>query len=314
MSRAKSIEFAVDRIEGKVRLDRYLAGLGTWGTRSRIRQLIDEERVRVNGRVARPATLVRPRDVIAIALPEKRDLGTGVEPEAIPVEVLYEDGDILAVNKPAGLVVHPAPGHWRGTLVHALLHHWKGVPQGLDPTRLGIVHRLDRDTSGVLLVGKTPEAVEALGAQFRSREVEKEYLALVWGSPRPARGVVDRPVARHPVQRKRMAVRPTGRRAVTRFETVRDFADFALLRVLPETGRTHQIRVHLAAIGHPVVGDPTYGRRRTPEWLGMRRQALHALALRFRHPRSGERMRIRAPVPPDLAAALASLGERRHRA
>jgi 23S rRNA pseudouridine1911/1915/1917 synthase len=181
------------------------------------------------------------------------------------------------------------------------------LPPGLDPARLGIVHRLDKDTSGVLLIAKTAAALAALGRQFHDREIGKQYLALVWGVPRRARGTIDEPIGRHPVHRQRMAVRPRGRAALTRYEMVEAWKDVALLRVHPATGRTHQIRVHLAALGHPIVGDRIYGRGHGHRPIGIARQALHAETIRFRHPASDSSLTITAPLAPDMAAALVSL-------
>jgi 23S rRNA pseudouridine1911/1915/1917 synthase len=281
------------------RLDRYLATLGTWGSRSQVQRLISDGRVRVQGQRVKPGTLLRAGQCIDIE-PGPPALPTGVEPEAIPLEVLYEDEWLLVINKPPGLVVHPAPGHWHGTLVSALLHHWQGPRAGLDPLRPGIVHRLDKDTSGVLVIAKDTETLADLGRQFRNREVEKQYVAAVSGRIARASGTIAAPIGRNPVHRKRMAVRAGGREAFTTYEVIERFTDVTFVRLHPKTGRTHQLRVHLAAIGHPVVGDAVYGRQRQPRGA-LRRHALHAERLRFRHPHSGEWMTITAPWPEDLA-------------
>jgi len=298
----------------RVRLDRFLAEHGRWGTRSRVQRLIEQGGVFVNEKPAKSGTIVHAKDVIRVVGSVERETKSGIEPEAIPLDVLHEDADVLAINKPAGLVVHPAPGHWRGTLVNALLHRWGGSAPGMDQLRPGIVHRLDRDTSGVLIIAKTQETVALLGMQFRSRKVKKTYLAVVWGCPRPRIGTVEGSIGRHSTQRKRMSIRAGGRAAVTRYEVIEDFRDASLLRVWPETGRTHQIRVHLASIGHPLVGDTVYGRRRSggdPVLRAFSRHALHAAALEFLHPRTEKWVKVRAPEPPDLRDLMAYLRRRR---
>ncbi|MDX2168849.1 MAG: RluA family pseudouridine synthase [Deltaproteobacteria bacterium] len=293
-----------------VRLDRFLTARGELGTRSQVHRLIGDGAVEVNGRVVKAGTMVRAGDRIAARL--RAAVPVGVEPEAIPLDVLFEDEVLLAINKPPGLVVHPAPGHWQGTLVSALLHRWPTAASGLDPARLGIVHRLDKDTSGVLLIARTAEALADLGRQFRGRTVRKQYVALVWGAPRLPRGVIDKPIGRHPVQRKRMAVRGAGGRAArTRYEIVERFTGISLVRAFPETGRTHQIRVHLAALGCPIVADPLYARPRPGPPGGIARQALHAERIDFAHPSSGAPVSLAAPLPGDLNAALAALRARK---
>jgi 23S rRNA pseudouridine1911/1915/1917 synthase len=290
----------VDAAGARQRLDRYLAARRQWGSRSRVQQLIADGHVHLDGRQPKSGVILRLGQTIEIdAVPPAAP--TGVEPEAIALDVLYEDQWLLVLNKPPGMVVHPALGHRRGTLVSALLHHWGGAPPGLDPARPGIVHRLDKDTSGVLVVAKDAATLADLSAQFRKREVEKQYLACVWGRIRQQSGTVSQPIGRNPVHRKRMAVRAGGREAVTRFEVVERFAQVTFVRLYPRTGRTHQIRVHLAALGHPIVGDVVYGRARQHD-LGapMRRQALHAEQIVFRHPQRGERVRFIAPVAADL--------------
>ena len=287
------------------RLDRFLTEREVLGTRSQVHRLIAEGRVSVGGRVVKAGAALRAGDRIIAERPAPPEVHAEAAP--IALDVLLEDDQFLAINKPAGLVVHPAPGHWQGTLVSALLHRWQLVPEGLDPSRLGIVHRLDKDTSGVLLIARTSSALANLGDQFRRREISKDYLALVWGAPRLARGVIDRPIGRHPVQRKKMAVNARGRVARTRYEVLEQFARIALVRAHPETGRTHQIRVHLAAIGHPVVGDALYARGHTDQAAVITRQALHAEAIGFRHPGTGEPVRITAPLSEDFAAAIAAL-------
>lgn len=294
-------EWTVSADEARTRLDRFLAGRRELGTRSQVQRLVAARRVQVDGRVAKAAVLLRLGQVVRVERPPATL--PSLRPQAIDLDVLYEDDFLLVVDKPAGLVVHPAPGHADDTLVNALLHRWGRVVPGFEPSRLGIVHRLDKDTSGVLVVAKDPTTLERLGAQFSRRQVEKQYAALVHGRVRYAKGEIREPIRRHPVERKRMAVRAGGRSAVTRYEVVRRFRDVTFVRVYPETGRTHQIRVHLASIGHPIVADATYGRSRRTR-LPIRRQALHAERLRLQHPRLDRAVTVSAPLPADFAAAL----------
>ncbi len=300
------LEWEIDAAAAGMRLDRFLAERGVVGTRSQVHRLIVGGGVWLSDRPVKPGTILRRGDRLRVLPPAP--VVQHALPAAIALDVVYEDDWLLAINKPPGLVVHPAPGHWQGTLVSALLHRWGTAPAGLDPARLGIVHRLDKDTSGILLIAKTGAALAALGRQFHDRETEKQYLALVWGTPRQPAGVIDEPIGRHPVHRQRMAVRARGRVAVTRYEVVRSVGRMTLIRAYPETGRTHQIRVHLAALGHPIVGDPLYARARVGAPPALRRQALHAAAIRFRHPQSGAALQLTAPLASDFAAALAALG------
>jgi len=290
------------------RLDRFLGAVAAVGTRSQAKQLLDAGRVRLDGGACKAARPLKSGERIEVVLPPPPP--AGVAPEALPLAVLWEDADVLAVDKPPGMVVHPAPGARRGTLVAALLHRLGSLP-GVDPERPGIVHRLDRDTSGVLLVARTPPALAALARQFHDRTVDKRYVAVVHGRMGRERGVIDRPIGRDPHAR-RMSVRGRRRRAaVTRFEVVERLAGATLLALYPETGRTHQLRVHLAAAGHPIVGDRVYGPRaqaRAAAVLGaFGRQALHAESIAFTHPTSGARVTVRAPLPADMAGLLAAL-------
>ena len=287
-----------------LRLDAHLAAIHPAISRSRWKQLIEAGHVALNGvPVRKPNTPLAAGDELRCALPEPAP--AGLVAADIPLAILYEDADLIALNKPAGLVVHPAPGHAADTLVNALLHHCADL-QGIGgELRPGIVHRLDKDTSGVLVVAKNEAAVANLVAQFSAHTVEKEYLALVWGAPKPAAGEIRLPIGRHPVHRKKMAVVGKGRAAVTRYETLAATPLAALLRVRIETGRTHQIRVHLAHLGHPVAGDAVYGRARRglPEGLELPRQMLHARRLKIAHPRDGRPLEFSAPPPPDFLAA-----------
>ncbi len=292
------------------RLDRFLATAAEVGTRSQGKQLIDAGRVRVGGLVRKRAFVLPAGACIDIELREVEPLD--VTPEALPLRILYEDDVLLVLDKAPGMVVHPAPGARRGTVVNALVHRL-GTLAGVGAAeRPGIVHRLDRDTSGVLLVARSAGALEALARQFRERRVEKRYLAVVRGHLRPDAGRIDQPIGRHPHERKRMSVRSRrGRAAITRWEVVERFAATTLVRLAPETGRTHQLRVHLAAAGHPIVGDKVYGGRRSghlPAPAGeFPRQALHAEELSFDHPADGRRLTVRAPLPDDLAVLVATL-------
>jgi len=290
----------IDGRGNRQRIDRYLAEQQTWGSRAQVQRLIAAGLVLVDDLPAKPGTLLRLGQVVSVAAAPPAP-PPAVEAEDIPLAVLYEDAWLLAIDKPPGLVVHPAPGHWRGTLVSALLHHWRGTPAGLDPQRPGIVHRLDKDTSGVLVIAKDPATLAALGSQFRAREVEKEYVAFVWGRVRSQAGVIDEPIGRHRTERKRMTIRRGGREAVTAYRVVERFDAVTVLRLFPKTGRTHQLRVHVAAIGHPIVGDAVYGRGRgrAAEDL-LPRQALHAARLTVRHPVTGDRVSFEAPLAPDL--------------
>jgi len=221
--------------------------------------------------------------------------------------VLHEDALVIAINKAPGMVVHPAPGRWHGTLVNALLHRWGRLPSR-DDARPGIVHRLDRDTSGVMIIARTPAALDHLARQFHDRTVAKRYLAVVRGVVRHDELVIDAPIGRHPIERKKMSTRTRrGRAARTRVRVLERFAAATLVEAAPETGRTHQIRVHLAARGHPIVGDALYGGTRAGRSPAIARQALHAASLEVTHPESGVRLRLTAPLWPDLAQLLASL-------
>ena len=273
-------------------------------TRSRVRRLIDQGLVTVDDRPAAKAGLrlnAGQRVRVTLPPPEPSEL----EPEAIPLRIVFEDEDLLVVDKPAGMAVHPSPGHSRHTLVHAVLAHCPDLSGIGGVLRPGIVHRLDKDTSGLIIVAKHDAAHLSLARQLKERKVEKTYVALVEGRVRPQQGVIDAPIGRHPRHRKRMAVVENGRDARTRYRVLREVDGRSLVEVQPTTGRTHQIRVHLASIGHPVVGDTLYGKRSDV----FPRQFLHAQRLAFRHPRSGERMELEAPLAEDLQRALAELEE-----
>jgi 23S rRNA pseudouridine1911/1915/1917 synthase len=271
-------------------------------SRTRIARLADEGRVRVDGRPRKPAFRLRPGQMVEIVVPPPAP--SGVLPESIPIDIVLEDEDLLVVNKPAGLTVHPAPGHPSGTLVNALLSAVSGLAGIGGTLRPGIVHRLDKDTSGLLVVAKSDAAHRSLAAQFKAHTAQRTYLAVVRGRVRRDAGTIAAPLGRHPVRRTRIAVVPRGREAVTHYTALERFRDATLLACRLETGRTHQIRVHLAHAGHPVIGDPVYGRARAPE---ITRQALHAARLEFTHPRTGRRVTCTAPLPDDMARLLTRL-------
>ncbi|MEN8182591.1 MAG: RluA family pseudouridine synthase [Myxococcota bacterium] len=300
------VRFLAGEEDAGERLDRLLASLAGV-SRAQVRRWIDQQRVCVDGRSGRASQRVRAGETIEAEPPQP--VRADVLAEAIPLAILHEDEDVIVIDKPAGLVVHPAPGHPRGTLVNALLHHCTDLAGIGGVLRPGIVHRLDRGTSGVLVAAKHDAAHAALAEQFRSHVVERVYTALVRGVPGAEAGEIDRPIGRHPRDRKRMSVRTrAGREAHTHWSIRRRFpaSGIAWLEVRPRTGRTHQIRVHLASVGLPVLGDPIYGKaRRARE--GLTRPALHARVLGFDHPRSGDRVRFEASLPADLDAILSKL-------
>jgi len=285
---------------GGERLDVFLAHHLEGVSRSQAQRLIEAGLVTVEGRWAKAAQVVRPGQRVVVLIPPPEPLR--LEPEPIPVPVLYEDEDLLVVDKPAGVPVHPGPGHPRGTLVNALLALCPQLREVGQELRPGIVHRLDKDTSGLLVVAKTPRAHRHLVEELKARRVHKVYLALVHGVPKAEEGVVVAPIGRHPKDRKRMAVVEGGREAETRYRVREAFPHCALLEVEPVTGRTHQIRVHMAHVGHPVVGDPVYGRR--SPLVG--RQFLHAHRLGLFLP-DGRWMEFVSPLPGDLEEALAAV-------
>ncbi len=292
-----------------LRLDKYLAGELPNHSRAQVQRLIDDGRVSLP-RVSTPKanTTLRPGDIIAVEIPAPE--ASTLVPEDLPLPILHDDPDVVVVNKPAGLVVHPGAGHSTGTLVHALLHHVQDLSGIGGETRPGIVHRLDKGTSGVMVVAKNDAAHQELARQFHDREVEKEYVALVWGTVHN-RKRIDLPIGRDPVHREKVSTRARrARAAVTRVTWARALPGLTLIRVAIATGRTHQIRVHLSAIGHPIVGDALYGgvHKRVANdvraVLRLTRPFLHAERLAFTHPRTGERLSFEAPLPDDLESVL----------
>jgi len=314
---------AVDADAEGTRVDVFLAERLAEVSRSRIQRLIREGEVLLDGAACRPSATVREGQVVS--WPAGAGLQAPVlEPEPVPIQAVYEDEDVLVLYKPPGLVVHPAPGHWHGTLVHGLLHRWPGwqAPGGAD--RPGIVHRLDKDTSGLMLVARTARAHLSLAEQISAHTVERAYIALAWGLFEEDRGEIDAPIGRDPRNRQRMAVVARGGRpASTACEVLWRFDRLTLVRLVLRTGRTHQVRVHLSSKGHPVFGDPVYGgglegaklpqheRPQYRNWLReVGRPALHAYRLGFRHPADGEWLAFEAPVPEDMEGVLLQLIQR----
>jgi 23S rRNA pseudouridine1911/1915/1917 synthase len=286
------------------RLDRFVAGLVGDLSRSFVQQLLDDGHITVNGKLARPSYTLRGGEQIAVTVPPPEP--TSLQPEAIPLAVVYEDADVVVVDKPAGMVVHPAPGHSGGTLANALLARYPEM-QINGGVRPGIVHRIDQDTSGLLVVARHDRAMQALTEQQRARRMLKVYLCVVEGRFREPEGTIDAPLGRHPADRLRMAVTPSGRDARTHYRVLEELGDYTLLEVRLETGRTHQIRVHMLHRSRPVLGDQTYGGRKSRPSFGLERQFLHAHRLGFFHPADESWREFVSPLPPDLEEALRRL-------
>ena len=283
------------------RLDAFLASSLDGLTRSQATQLIESGEVAVNGRAVSKSYKLAGGEDIAVTLPEPEPVEA--VPQDIPLDVVYEDADVIVVNKPSGMVVHPAPGHPDGTLVNALLYHCAGTLSGVGGAlRPGIVHRLDRDTSGLIIAAKNDAAHQYLSAQLADHTLARTYECIVVGKLREDRGTVDAPIARHPTDRKRMAVVAGGREAVTHWEVIARYPGYTHVRCRLETGRTHQIRVHMAYIGHPILGDTVYGAKK--EVPGLTGQCLHAVGLRFLHPRTHEVVELFCPLPEEFTRML----------
>ncbi len=298
------------------RLDQFLSETNLKLSRSQAKNLIQKHLIFLNQKPAKPSAHVKTEDIVSGTLPRPELLS--VEPEPLPIITLYEDSSIIVVDKPSGMVVHPAYGNPSGTLVNALLYHCKDLAGINGVLRPGIVHRLDKDTSGVMVVAKDDEAYHHLAKQFKNRTVKKVYWAIVYGRIVRDEGLIDSEIGRHPSERKRMSTRTRrGRPAITRWRKVEEFESAALLEIFPQTGRTHQIRVHLSSVGHPILGDPLYGRRGRPGAIHdpalrecvkrLNRQALHAQRLEFNHPRTGERVEFVSPMPRDINEVLECL-------
>jgi 23S rRNA pseudouridine1911/1915/1917 synthase len=312
------LEFYYEPGQGVERLDRFLARVLPQLSRSQLKKLIEHQQIVVDGAAIKAGLRLRGGEKIQVDIPPAEPVATCAED--LPLEVLYEDSDLIVINKAAGMVVHPACGHSGGTLVNALLFHCQDLSGVGGELRPGIVHRLDKDTSGVMVATKNDTTHNHLAAQFKEHSVKRRYVALVHGQLQIASGIVDRPIGRHPIQRKKMTSKGrVGRRAVTHWQVLRryDLDRLSLLELRLETGRTHQIRVHFSELNLPLVGDPLYGNRTRANAIndqqirqsvqGFSRQALHARLLGFIHPRSGEYMEFSSPLPDDFAELLAQL-------
>lgn len=285
------------------RLDKVLSDMMPDESRSQLKQAIEEDRVLVNQKVEKPKYKVQPGDHIEVTIPDP--VALDLEPENIPLDIVYEDDDVIVVNKPAGMVVHPSPGHPDHTLVNALLYH--SPLSTINGTyRPGIVHRIDKDTSGLLMVAKNDNAHQSLAQQLKDKTNLREYIALVHGVIKQDTGVIDAPIGRSPKDRKRQAIVADGRHAVTHFKVIERYLNYTLISCWLETGRTHQIRVHMKSIGHPLAGDPLYGPRKTIAGSG---QFLHAKKLGFRHPVTGRQLVFEAPLPSDFQRVINRLRE-----
>ena len=289
------------------RIDKVLTSLEPEITRSRLKNLINDGHVTVNGQAVKPKYKVQAGDKISLVKPEPQSLE--LTPENIPLDIVYEYDDVIVVNKPQGMVVHPAPGHPNHTLVNALLYH--SPLSTINGTfRPGIVHRIDKDTSGLLMVAKNDLAHQSLAEQLRNKTNKREYLALVYGQIKEDEGTIDAPLGRNPQDRKKQAVVKGGRHAVTHFKVMKRYDNFTLVKCILETGRTHQIRVHMKYIGHPLVGDPLYGPRKV---IGKDGQFLHAALLGFKHPRTGKELVFEAPLPENFQKMLDKLDKQQHK-
>jgi 23S rRNA pseudouridine1911/1915/1917 synthase len=302
IDREEALEYLVSPSDDCVRLDKFVARLYPQFSRTLVQKTIAEGLLEVNGVVQKSNYIVAPGDLIVVLDVPIAEMD--LTPEDLPLTIVYEDEDLLVVDKPAGMVVHPAPGSYEHTLVNALLFHVRSLSSVNGPIRPGIVHRIDKDTSGLLMVAKNDATHAALAAELALKKTEREYLCLVDGVIAVDRGTIDKPIGRDPRDRKRMAIVPGGKPAVTHFQVLERFSAHTLIRCVLETGRTHQIRVHLASIGFPVTNDPIYNRRPPKGPYG---QFLHAATLGFTHPRTGQAMRFSAPLPDHFSRYLETL-------
>lgn len=295
-------EYAEDE---QLRVDKFLAMENEQGwTRTQIQNWIKEGYLEVNGKPIKPNYKLQKNDHIRLKVPAPKELA--IQPEPMDLDIVYEDADLLVVNKPKGMVVHPSLGHYSGTLVNGLLYHCQDLSGINGVLRPGIVHRLDKDTSGLLMVAKHDQAHLSLAEQLKAHTVKREYIALVHGRLKHAQGTIDAPIGRDPKDRQRMGVVATGKQAITHFQVLESFADYTLVRLRLETGRTHQIRVHMKYIGHPIVGDPIYGPSKT---LAINGQALHAQKLGFIHPRTKQYLEFESKPPKELLDLISGLRE-----
>ena len=312
----KQFRFTVAESDQGRRLDQFLSETNLDISRSHVKNLIGKGSILLNQKPTKPSARLKAGDVISGTLPDPEPLS--LKPEPLPLSILYEDPSIIVVDKPPGMVVHPAAGAPSGTLVNALLYHCKDLAGINGVLRPGIVHRLDKDTSGVMVIAKDDKAYHGLTQQFKHRTVKKVYWAIAYGQFGKAEGLIDSPIGRHPVERKRMSTHTRkGRPAITRWRVLESFNGSTLLEIIPQTGRTHQIRVHLSSMGHPLLGDPLYGRKGRPGSIhepllkecAMRinRQALHAHQLTIDHPQTGERIQFVSPFPQDMREVLECL-------
>ena len=293
--------FGAEQEDVGTRIDVFLADAMENLSRSGVQKLIEEGHITLNGGRTKANYKLRERDIIDVEVPEVKEVE--ILPEDIPLDILYEDADVIVVNKPQGMVVHPAPGHTSGTLVNALLWHCKGSLSGIGgEIRPGIVHRIDRDTSGLIIAAKNDYAHQFLSAQLADHTLARTYECIVVGNLREDSGTVDAPIARDSRDRKRMAVVPGGRRAVTHWEVIARYPGYTHVRCRLETGRTHQIRVHMAYLGHPILGDTVYGAKKAVP--GLTGQCLHAVGLQFIHPRTKELVSLTCPLPDEFTAML----------
>ncbi|MCI5529962.1 MAG: RluA family pseudouridine synthase [Blautia sp.] len=289
------LEFSVDGSENGIRIDRYLSEKNAELSRSYLQKLLKEQGITVNGREVKANYKVQAGDEIRISLPDLSE--PDILPEDIPLDILYEDEDVMVVNKPKGMVVHPSAGHTSGTLVNAILFHCQGNLSGINGVmRPGIVHRIDKDTTGALLICKNDVAHRDLAEQLKEHSIKRRYRAIVSGNLKDDEGTVEGPIGRHPVDRKKMAINyKNGKEAITHYKVLERFGNATYIECRLETGRTHQIRVHMTSIGHPLLGDEVYGSGKNPYHL--QGQALHAMVLGFVHPRTGEYLEFTAPLP-----------------
>ena len=292
----KQINFEVLSEDADSRIDRYLAQQMPDQSRSFLQKLIREEQITVNGRPVKANYRLQPEDQVLVIVPDPQL--PDILPENIPLDILYEDSDVLVINKPKGMVVHPAAGHYTNTVVNAVMYHCQGNLSGINGVmRPGIVHRIDRDTTGAIVICKNDQAHQSLAQQLKEHSITRRYRAIVWNNLKEDEGTVDRPIGRHPVDRKKMAVNEkNGKTAVTHYRVLERFGRFTYIECRLETGRTHQIRVHMASIGHPLLGDEVYGPSGKQPFR-LQGQCLHAMTLGFLHPSTGEYVEFEAPLP-----------------